>query len=262
MALHYATSTLAGNVRLTARRLGRGILDLLLPQAMLDTGEAALGGGLSPSGWSRIRFIEAPFCHACGAPFDHAEAGEKARCTPCEKRPFVFGRLRAAMLYDEHSRDLILRFKHGDRPELGGLDARWLSRAGDDVLERADAVLPVPLHRWRLFSRRYNQAAEIARPLARLRSLQYLPQALVRTRSTKSQGHGSARTRRLNVKGAFHSPGRRRDQVAGKRLVLIDDVFTTGATAEGCARALLQAGAVSVDVLVVARVRETGEVSI
>ena len=142
-------------------------MDLLLPQATLDTGEAALGGGLSPSGWSRIRFIEAPFCHACGAPFDHAEAGEKARCTPCEKRPFVFGRLRAAMLYDEHSRDLILRFKHGDRPELGGLDARWLSRAGDDVLERADAVLPVPLHRWRLFSRRYNQAAEIARPLAR-----------------------------------------------------------------------------------------------
>jgi ComF family protein len=171
-------------------------------------------------------------------------------------RPPRFQRARAACLYDDASRDLILKLKHADRPDLGPLFARWLARAGTDVLAEADLLVPVPLHRRRLFVRRYNQAAEIARPLARLCRRPYLPDALIRQRPTSIQGGKSGRGRRLNVKGAFVVPKWRRARLKDARIVLIDDVLTTGATAEACAKALLAAGAASVDLLVVARVRE------
>ena len=131
--------------------------------------------------------------------------------------------------------------------------------AVDRVLA-AEVVAPVPLHPLRLFARRYNQAAEIARPLARRAGLDYLPDALARTRDTKSQGGKSGRGRRMNVRGAFVVADSAR--VAGKRVLLVDDVFTTGATAEACAKALLAAGAAGVDVACVARVREAGELPI
>ena len=163
-------------------------------------------------------------------------------------------RARAACLYDENSRDLILQLKHADRPELGALFARWITRCAGDLIEGCDAVAPVPLHRTRLFARRYNQAAEIARPLARMTRLRYLPDALCRPRDTGSQAGKSASGRKRNVAGAFEVP--QPAKVAGKRILLIDDVLTTGATAQGCARALLAAGASAVDLAVVARVKE------
>jgi ComF family protein len=132
----------------------------------------------------------------------------------------------------------------------------WLGRAAWELLAEADGIVPVPLHRWRLLKRRYNQAAEIARPLAARAGVRYLPDVLVRPRSTGSQGGKSASGRRRNVAAAFVTPEAKRRQVEGRRLLLVDDVMTTGATAEGCARALLRAGAAAVDVAVVARVRE------
>ncbi len=235
-------------------------LDLILPPETLDGGSAPMSSGLSAGGWSRIEFLDDPVCDGCGVPFPYDlgrdDQGRGARCAICMARPRAFGRARAACLYDEHSRDLILKLKHADRPELGKLFARWLSRASAPLLAEADALVPVPLHRARLFARRYNQAAEIARPLARLSGLAYLPDALVRGRATPSQGGKSGRGRRLNVKGAFMVPPRQRARIAGKRLVLVDDVLTTGATAEACAKVLLEAGAACVALAVVARVRE------
>ena len=146
--------------------------------------------------------------------------------------------------------------KHGDRTELAPLLARWLSRAAHDLLAEAEVIAPVPLHRGRLLRRKFNQAAEIARPLARLRGLVYRPDALVRVRATESQGGKSGGGRRRNVAAAFAVPASRAAQVAGRRVLLIDDVLTTGATLEGCARALKAAGAARVDVAVVARVKE------
>lgn len=210
--------------------------------------------GLHADGWARVTFLEAPWCERCGTPFDY-DPGPGALCATCSDRPHAYARVRAGCFYDQHSRDLILQFKHADRTELGRMFALWLGRAAAELLADADAVTPVPLHRTRLLGRRYNQAAEIARPLARRAGVAYLPDALRRTRGG-TQGGKSAGGRRRAVQGVFAVPDRERGRVEGRRILLVDDVLTTGATAEACARALLKAGAAAVDVAVAARVRE------
>ena len=231
-------------------------LDLILPPRPLEESAVAVQSvGLTAETWRRISFIEAPVCDACGAPLEY-DMGAAALCSACHGRRPRFDRARAACLYDEASRDLILKFKHADRTDLAPLFAHWIARAAADVIADAEAVIPVPLHPTRLLSRRYNQAAEIARALARLTGLDYFPDALIRSRPTRSQGGQSGAGRRRNVAGAFATAPRWRGRVEGRRLLLLDDVLTTGATAEGCARALKAAGAARVDVAVIARVKE------
>jgi ComF family protein len=237
-----------------ARAAWRATLDLVFPPQTLDGG-AGRAGGLSADTWSRIQFIDGPVCDGCGTPFEY-DQGPGARCAACMARPRAFAAARAACLYDEVSRDPILKLKHADRLDLAPMLARWLSRAARDLIAEADALAPVPLHRGRLFRRRYNQAAEIARPLSLLTGVPYLPDALVRRRATDSQAGKSGSGRRRNVAAAFEVPRARARQVEGRRILLIDDVMTTGATAEGCARALKKAGAARVDVAVVARVKD------
>ncbi|HEX5378036.1 MAG TPA: ComF family protein [Phenylobacterium sp.] len=237
------------------RAAGRAALDLIFPPQSLDDGPRPMAAGLTAEAWSRITFLDDPVCDGCGTPFEFAQ-GPGVRCAACMARPRAFGRARAACLYDEASRGPILQLKHADRTDLAPLFARWLSRAARDLLAEADALAPVPLHPTRILRRRYNQAAAIARPLARLAGLDYLPDALVRRRATETQGGKSGPARRRNVASAFEVPASRTKQVAGRRIVLIDDVMTTGATLEGCARALLRAGAACVDVAVVSRVKE------
>ena len=183
-----------------ARDAGRGLLDILLPPVAHDSREAAASAGLSPDAWSRVVFLEAPVCDGCGAAFEY-DGGDFAAewCAACTASPYAFGRARAACVYDDASRGPILRFKHGDQQQFGPLFARWIGRSAADLLAEADAVAPVPLHRLRLLSRRFNQAAEIARPLARHAGRDYLPDALVRTTHTTSQGGKSRRGRRLNT---------------------------------------------------------------
>jgi len=240
-------------------RLAGDALDLLLPPMALDErrvgGEAVQWSGLTPPAWGRIAFIEAPACDGCGTPFDY-DLGPGARCQACLDRPPAFDHARAACLYDEHARDLILKLKHADRTDLAGVFARWLARAAADLLPDIDAVTPVPMPRWRLLRRRYNQAAEIARPLARGAGIAYFPDALVRRRAGPTQAGKSGAERRLNVAGAFEVSRAWRARVKGRRILLVDDVLTTGATAEGCANALKAAGAARVDVAVIARVKE------
>ncbi|MDP3174491.1 MAG: ComF family protein [Phenylobacterium sp.] len=233
----------------------RSVLDLMLPPRALDGEGRAMAAGLSAETWTRIHFLDGPVCDGCGAPFEY-DLGEGVRCAPCMARPRAFSRARAACLYDETSRDPILKLKHADRLDLAPMFARWLSRAAHDLLEEADAIAPVPLHPMRLLRRRSNQAAEIARSLAGQRGVTYLADALVRRRATETQAGRSGSGRRRNVAAAFAVPPTKARQVAGRNILLVDDVMTTGATAEGCARALLAAGAARVDVAVIARVHE------
>jgi ComF family protein len=247
-------------LRLTRRALAQaasGVLDLILPPGPLDESAGPVQSlGMTAGAWGRIDFVEAPCCDACGAPFAYHQ-GEGALCPACHARRPAFDRGRAACIYDEASRDLILKLKHADRSDLAGLFAHWIARSARDVIDGADALVPVPLHRLRLLSRRYNQAAEVARRLSSRTGVAYFPDALVRMRATRSQGGQSAAGRRRNVAGVFSVPRGWRRRVEGRRLVVIDDVLTTGATLEGCARALKAAGAARVDIAVIARVKES-----
>ncbi len=226
----------------------RRTVDLLLPPAALDGGARPFAPGLSPEAWRRIAWIEAPVCDGCGAPQPFAQPG---RCLACEARPRAYDRARAACLYDEASRGLILALKHGDRTDYAHLFAKWLARAAAPLLAEADWIAPVPLRASRLFARRYNQAAEIARPLARLAGRRYLPDALQRVREGGQRGRGRG-ARRAAAKGAFTVTPAGAAKLSDARVLLIDDVVTTGATAEACARALKQGGAASVMLAAVA----------
>ena len=258
MSAHHDESRWSWKPDPRVRALATRAIDLIFPPHALDQAARPQSSGLSADAWSRVRFIAEPLCDGCGAPFEYAMAD---RCAACLARPRAFGRARAACLYDDHSRDLILQFKHADRLDLAPLFASWIGRAAADLIAEADMVAPVPLHPGRLFRRRYNQSAEIARPLARRYRLGYLPEALKRRKATESQAGKSASGRRRNVAGAFEVPERQKARIEGRRILLIDDVLTTGATLEACAKALLKAGAAAVDVAAIARVRDAPDFS-
>lgn len=236
------------------RRGGAAALDVLLPPQCLKCREPVDRQGLlCPACWSAVAWLAPPFCAACGYPFEHDE-GEGALCGACTRSPPVFARARSAFAYDEASKPLVLSFKHADRTEGAPAYGRWLARAGSELAAEADLVAPVPLHRWRLLRRRYNQAALLALALAEACGKPCLPDLLARVKSTPSQGGLGRAGRAENVRGAFAVRPRRREAMQGKRVLLVDDVYTTGATATACARVLLRAGAAAVDVLTLARV--------
>ena len=166
-----------------------------------------------------------------------------------------FKRARSLFRYDDASKPLILAFKHGDRLDHAPAFARWLERTGQPLFSDAELLVPVPLHRWKLWKRRYNQAAIIAEGLSKITGLPHDPLVLEKRRATKSQGEmPSAKARRRNVLNAFQVPHEKAERVRARNVLLIDDVFTTGATLNACARALKRAGAARVDALTLARV--------
>lgn len=236
-------------------RTGRGLLNLLFPPLCVacraPVGEAH---SLCSACWGAVSFLEGPSCASCGYPFDF-DPGGNVLCSACIARPPAFARARSVMRYDDASKKLILALKRADRLDLAPAFARWLDRAGAELLARADVIVPVPLHPRRLWQRRYNQSAVLAHWLAKTSGKPARPLALVRTRPTKSQGEmPSAKARRRNVRGAFKVPPRHADEIADKVVLLIDDVYTTGATLDACARALKRDGAREVMALTLARV--------
>ncbi len=232
------------------------MLDLLLPPACIACDRPVDAPGLLCAACFRATgFITEPCCEVCGVPFDAGpQGGTEARCLACRLAPPAFACARAALRYDAGARRLILPFKHGDRVELARALAPMMARAGAALLARADLLVPVPLHRWRLLRRRYNQAAVLALALARISGVPALPDALARTRRTVSLGGKGATARQAEVEGVFAVRSSRRLRIEGRRILLIDDVMASGATASACARALTEVGAARVDVLAAARV--------
>src|SRR5258706_2699073 len=176
-------------------------------------------GLLCPPCWSHLSFIAPPLCDHCGLPFPF-QVAERTRCAGCLADPPPFARARAVMVYDDASKRLILGFKHADRTEAAPAFGRWLARAGAALATDADVIAPVPLHRWRLFLRRYNQAGLLAQALGRAVDRPVVADLLVRRRRTPIQG-GLGRTgRRRNVAGAFAVRPARADLVEGRRILL------------------------------------------
>jgi len=236
------------------RRAGRLALDLALPPLCSACREPLGDGiGLCASCWSKLSFIEPPYCPRLGIPFSY-DPGSGLLSMEAIANPPAYDRARAAVRYDNIARALVHSFKYGDRLDLAPLMGHWMARAGRELLGDADALIPVPLHWRRLWTRRFNQAASLAGAISQGSAVPIIHDALKRMRATAQQVGLSKAQRAENVQGAFRVPPGQQAQVAGRRLVLIDDVLTSGATVDTCARALLRAGAVRVDVLVFARV--------
>jgi ComF family protein len=244
---------LASLVRLSGR-VSRTVLDAVLPPRCLKCGDVlSTAQGLCPDCWRKLTWLAAPCCACCGQPFPF-DAGEGALCGAClQKRP-AYDRARAVFRYDDESRDLVIGLKHADRTETVPALAGWMCRAGAGLLESTELIVPVPLHWTRLATRRFNQAALLAQAIGRTAGLPVLPQALLRRRATRSQGHLGRLARFRNVKGAIAVAERHATTVTNRRILLIDDVITTGATIESAAKALISAGARQVDVLALAKV--------
>jgi ComF family protein len=235
-------------------RLGRLAADLLLPPGCAACGRATGSlDGLCATCWTGIDFIAPPVCDVYGTPFSYEMApGMLSAAAIADPPPFA--KARAAALYGPVAKTLVHQLKYRDRPEVSRAMAQAMLRAGAGLIPESDVIVPVPLHRWRLWQRRFNQAAVLAQHLSRMSGLACEPLALARIRRTRQQVGLSSREREMNVRGAFRVPEEWRAVVAGRRVLLVDDVYTSGATAKTAARALGRAGAECVHVLTFARV--------
>ena len=207
--------------------------------------------GLCPKCFSELEFIGAQKCSVCGRPLDAVVPG-LAVCASCLKKPPLFHQAEAVFKYNDASRKLILAFKHGDHLELTKLLTKLMDIEHSSIIEQNDILIPVPLHWTRLLKRKYNQSALIAQRLAIKHHKIYDPISLKRIETTVSQGHLSPKKRKENIKGVFKV--KNHNKICGKNILLIDDVYTIGATVNECSKILLKAGAKRVDVLTFAKV--------
>ena len=236
------------------RKLGGVVADVVLPPLCLACRTSVQGhGGVCAACWREIDFIESPRCDRLGIPLPYP-SGETIVSAAALAEPPQYERSRAVARYDGTLRKLVHGLKYRDRHEGVELFARWMMHAGEDLLCDAEMLVPVPLARMRLWTRRFNQSALLAKAISRSSGVPENSFLLERTRRTASQVGLSTEQRKRNVAGAFNVPEGHRDAIDGRNLVLIDDVITTGATANACARALLGAGAARVDVLALGRV--------
>lgn len=220
------------------------------------------GALFCPECWSEAAFITGTICETCGRPQlgEFFEAG--MQCDACHSNPPYWDNARSAMIYEGSGRRAILALKHGDRLDLAKPLADWMIRAGAVLVENADIIAPVPLHRMRMLKRKYNQSAELARYVSKNSKAAYVPDLIIRHKSTKQQNGMTAKERQENQSGAFKINPRYANNIIGKKVLLIDDVLTTGATLGECSRVLREANTKQIDVLVLACVANGNETHI
>lgn len=235
------------------KRWSKKLLDGIFPPRCFGCGDMVEdSGGLCSRCWQDVHFISQPYCASCAYPFEYA-IGEEGLCGQCIAQPPPYDKARAVFRYEDASSGFITGFKYSDKTYAAPMLAQWLHRVGRELLEEADMMVPVPLHRKRLFQRRYNQAALLCQALGKLSGLPVLPDGLVRVKHNPPQAGLRHKARKRNVQGAFTVAQRSKPGIAGKIIVLVDDVMTTGATVQACSKALKQAGAKQVYVLVLGR---------
>ncbi|MEP9366411.1 ComF family protein [Xanthobacter sp. VNH20] len=241
---------------------GKAALGLVLPPTCVSCGTIVHEAeGLCGGCWRRLAFVERPYCERLGIPFayEQQQSDDAPRLSlEAVTDPPAFDRARAAVLFGPVSRDLVHGLKYGDRLDMAAPMARLMTRAAGELLREADLIVPVPLHPLRLWRRRFNQAALLARRISKASGVPCRADVLARTRATPSQVSFNRAERHANVAGAFRVPDSRTHHVAGRRIVIVDDVLTTGATLDACARALRSAKAVHIDAVTFARVVEAG----
>ena len=246
----------------------RPVLDFALPPRCAGCGAiTAEPHRFCLACWSKLVFLGDPCCAVCALPFEYGTTGE-ARCGACLAEPPAFARMRAAVAYGDIPRKVALKLKYGGRPGVAETMARLMQRHLPMVLEEDGGgagtepalLAPVPLHRWRIWRRGYNQAALVASALARRAGLETRLDLLERTRATPPLKAMNPKQRRDTVRGAFRVADRHRGTLRGHTIILVDDVFTSGATVDACARVLKRAGAARVEILCWARVvKDRGE---
>lgn len=247
-----------GNIR----NISGALVNLVLPPRCIVSGqEVDRQGMLAPEIWAGLDFIAAPYCNICCIPFEFDTATGTELCASCIQKAPDYNRARSALKYNDASRPLILGFKHADQTHAVLAFMPWMKASGVEFISgahKADILIPVPLHPLRLLARRYNQAALLAHKFSKETGIPVFLDGLKRVRHTPSQGHLNAGERAKNVKKAFAVTPRYIEQIKGKNILLIDDVYTTGSTVNECARALKKAGAFEVNVLCIARVVKEG----
>lgn len=239
----------------------KAALRLLYPPQCLACGDPVAGAQaqLCPDCWREAHFVSGCACDRCGAPLpdDGTATTDDVICDDCltTERPWHKG--RAALVYAGTGRQLVLALKHGDRPDLAPCLGDWLARAATDLIQPDMVVAPIPLHLRRLLKRKYNQSALLSGRLARRRALTHVPDLLLRARHTPAQDHRSVSDQFANISGALQINPRRRDLIAGRPVLLVDDVMTSGATLTAAAQALQAARAGPISVAVLARAVKT-----
>ncbi len=234
--------------------LPKRAVDLILPPVCPACRAASGSGtGLCAACWALVRFLAPPLCPVLGTPFAH-DMGPGIVSAAVLADPPPFARARSAVVYEDTARRLVHALKYRDRHEVGGFMAKAMIRAGRDMLADCEMIVPVPLHPWRLWLRRFNQAALLADRIGRDSGIAVQPMILKRIRRTRQQVGLSGREREANVRGAFRVLMPERAMIAGRRVLIVDDVYTSGATVRAATRALLRGGAAAVDVLTFARV--------
>lgn len=232
------------------------VMNLLLPPRCISCGELVNDvGSLCGKCWAEIDFINEPLCISCGYPLEPT-AGKNSICGHCimEEPPYKAG--RSVFCYNDKSKSLILDFKYSDKIQSAKRYATWMLNSAKDLIEDSDYIVPVPLHWRRLVERRYNQAAIISNEIAKISGKKVLSQGLIRKKYTPPQVSLTRKQRLKNVKGAFAVNPRLAERIKGKKLVLVDDVMTTGATINECVEILNKAGAAAVFVVTLGRTVE------
>jgi ComF family protein len=248
--------SIIGHLRGALAHAAKFALDIALPTQCVACREPVDGEGVCAECWAKLSFIAKPYCPRLGIPFVY-DPGPELLSMEAIANPPAYRRARAAVRYDDVARTLVHALKYHDRTDLAPTMGRWMARAGAELLDEADVLVPVPLHWRRAWGRRYNQSGALAREVGRQSGVKVATEALRRVRPTEQQIGLSRAQRAANVQGAFKVAPDRMGDIQGRRVVLVDDVLTSGATTDACARALLRAKAAEVDVLVFARVVET-----